>query len=98
MWWLNGYGAQNWWMPHVIGMTLFWVAVLVVFWLVAIRPRSVPPTANTDDANEAGILSARTILEERYARGEIGREEFLNKMRDLEAVAFCDETAAHAQE
>ena len=34
-------------------------------------------------SRDGGILSAMTILQERYARGEIGREEFMQKQHDL---------------
>jgi putative membrane protein len=59
-----------------IGMLLFWVLVILgvvalAKWLFAGGSR--PPAG-------PGALD---ILEQRYARGEIGREEFEQKRRDL---------------
>jgi len=68
--WLPGFG----W----IFMLLFWGLVIlgivaVVKWLVSTGPGGNTPNART----------ALDILEERYARGEIEREEFEQKKRDL---------------
>ncbi len=67
-------------------MILFWLVPLILL-LVGIKylfsggglargnaaPPSGPPAAN----------SALTVLEERYAKGEIDRDEFLQKRADL---------------
>jgi putative membrane protein len=60
-------------------MLLWWglviaAIVLVVRWLVS-RGATGEPSARD---------SALTILRERYARGEIGKEEFDARKRDLE--------------
>ena len=60
---------------------LFWVLVIaaifgVVFWAGPRAWRS---------ERDAQSKSAIEILEERYARGEIGREEYEQKRRDLKA-------------
>lgn len=66
------------WMPGFMLMGGFlWLAVLVaagagVWWLIR-QPRSAPRD------------SALEILRERYARGEISREEFEARRRDLVA-------------
>ena len=59
-----------------IGMWIFWILLIgVIVWAVsALLPRNVTP---------GGDRSALEILQERYARGEIGKEEFENKRRDL---------------
>ncbi len=62
-----------------------WVWLLVialviagVVWFV----RSQPPAGSQRlEARSAGLK----VLEERYARGEISREEYLQKKRDIEA-------------
>lgn len=69
--WGTGFGG--------IFMILFWVLVVagivaLVRWAGAGRP----------DRGERRMRTALDILEERYARGEIGREEFEQKRRDLE--------------
>ena len=58
-------------------MLLIWLAavagaVVLARWLL--RRDSAPP-----------IDRALTLLNERYARGEIGRDEYLQKRQDLEA-------------
>jgi putative membrane protein len=60
-------------------MILFWALVIlgiiaIVKWLAGSSGTSGTPSSKT----------ARQILEERYARGEIDREEFEQKKRDLE--------------
>jgi putative membrane protein len=59
-------------------MVLIWILVVVVVAVLVyglLRDRGAgrePPTG-----------SAKQILQERYARGEIERDEYLNKLRDL---------------
>ena len=58
-------------------MWLFWVAVIVglvflIRWIVQQKPAGQKPE---EDALE--------ILKKRYAKGEIGREEFEQKKKDL---------------
>jgi putative membrane protein len=65
---------------HWIGggfMWLFWILLIVVaMW--GIKYFLAQPGTNRSDAG-----SALSILKERYAKGEIGREEFEQKKRDL---------------
>lgn len=60
-------------------MGLLWIAILIgiaaVVWAVLRR--------NTSGSSSSATDSALRILEERYARGEIGKEEFEQKRRDL---------------
>lgn len=68
--WGHGFGG--------IFMILFWVLLIVgivaiLKWLMGSNGNQTSPTK-----------TARQILEERYARGEIDREEFEQKKRDLE--------------
>ena len=72
---MGGYGG---WMGGMVTMLLFWailILAIVLLWRLAMRqqPQETRPT-------EKGAMQ---ILEERYARGEIGQEEFLQKRRDL---------------
>lgn len=70
--WSMGFGGW-------VFMILFWGLVIlgivaIVKWLTgSSRATGTPPPK-----------SARQILDERYARGEIDREEFEQKKRDLE--------------
>ncbi len=65
-----------WWPFH--GLISLLVIVLIVS-LIAGRRRYYygPPYSG------GGRSDARSILEERYAKGEIQREEYLQKKRDL---------------
>ncbi len=58
-------------------MLLFWALVMLVVVLL-IRWQ----LSSTDDAKRTR-RSPRDILDERYASGEIGREEYEQKRRDL---------------
>jgi putative membrane protein len=68
-----GYGMGGW-----FGMGLWWIllVVLVVVFGAWVFKR-------TGDSSSAPRESARDILDKRYARGEIGRDEYEQKKRDL---------------
>jgi len=78
MWWghMNDYGWG--WGGMGIGMLLIWILLMVVLVLLA---KSIWNAG----AGKSGSpeKSALDILKERYARGEIGREEYEQKKRDL---------------
>lgn len=63
----------------MISVVLFWVLVILgivilVKWI----------TASSSGAGQVPTKTALDILKERYARGEVGREEFEQKKRDIE--------------
>lgn len=78
--WANYMMGNSWWVmgPY---MGLFWLLVLAAIVALVLSmthwhrsdPARVCPPAET----------ARTILEERYARGDIDKDEFEQKKRDL---------------
>jgi putative membrane protein len=73
MWWMSG----PWGIVMMFMMLLFWgliIAGLVlgIRWLIS---QGSPPRSSSDSALE--------ILRQRYARGEINKEEFEAKKRDL---------------
>ncbi|MFA9460324.1 SHOCT domain-containing protein [Thiohalorhabdus methylotrophus] len=79
----DGYGM---WGLGGIFMILFWVlAILAIAALV--RWLALGPGGSARDGGEVEAKDRRArpleILEERYARGEIDREEFLEKKEDL---------------
>lgn len=57
---------------------LFWVFLLVLIALIAMKLLRGPERRH-EGHRSAGLA----ILEERYAKGEIEREEYLQKKRDL---------------
>ena len=72
---MSGFGMGFGW----IFIFLFWAFVIlgiiaIVKWLTGTSSTIGTPPAKT----------ARQIIDERYARGEIDREEFEQKKRDLE--------------
>ncbi|HEY6094758.1 MAG TPA: SHOCT domain-containing protein [Gallionellaceae bacterium] len=74
-------GDYGWgWGAMGIGMLLFWAILIAgIVLLVRLTWGSGP------SAGRGREKSALELLQERYARGEIGREEFLQKKGDLES-------------
>lgn len=71
--------GSGWMGPGWIVMIIFWVlviagAIALVRWF-GMRDR---------DSGNTGRRSPLELLQERYARGEIEREEYEQKRRDLE--------------
>ncbi len=60
-----------------IGMILFWVAVIAV--IIVLAKLLIDSTRNRDTRSKTPLQ----ILEDRYAAGEIGRDEFEEKKQDL---------------
>ncbi len=78
MWcWADNAG---WWMPlGWVLMVVFWVAVIGLgVWLISRLVRSSASGTST-----AGGNGALAIARERYARGELSKDEFEKVKRDL---------------
>ncbi len=79
----GGYGPWSWGfgiIPMIL-MVIFWVAVIagivvLIRWVWGQTGRPAPPSSGGDTALD--------ILKKRYARGEIEKEEFDRRRRDLE--------------
>ena len=70
------FGAGGWWMA--LWMFLFWAGIiLLVVWAVGALPDRGSPRSDRNRAIE--------ILEERFARGEIDRDEFEQRRSTLES-------------
>jgi putative membrane protein len=73
----------------VLGFGLLWVVFMLIFWggliLLAVwLVRALFPTNAGRDQNAGGKnQSARQILAQRYARGEISREQYEIMKQDL---------------
>ncbi len=62
-----------------IQLVLIALVIIAVAWVIR-------ASAGSGEARNAAPTSrALEVLEERYARGEIGRDEFLQKKRDMQA-------------
>jgi putative membrane protein len=73
-------GHAGWWIFVGFLWLAFWVAVVVVV-VGLLRGRSRPALGGS------ALTPALHLLEERYARGEISREEFLERRAVLQGVS-----------
>jgi putative membrane protein len=81
MWGYDG-GYGWWWGFGILHMLLYWgvlilAIVLLVKWLFGRSGGGI--------SYQPPAKAALDILKERYARGEIGKDEFEQKKRDLES-------------
>jgi len=73
-WMMGGFGF-GWLMP------IFWIVVVgLLIWAVIALTRGAGGSRSQDSAKQKSALE---ILKDRYARGEIGKEEFEEKRKDL---------------
>lgn len=79
MWGPYGYGTA-WWMPFM-GIFWFLALLLLVAALMGVFRRHGAFSGWYDRGR--GTSAGLAILEERYARGEINREEYLQKKKDI---------------
>ncbi len=75
-------GGLGWWGPGFgwVFMLLFWL--LIILGAAALIKWLVSQSRGTDQPREKTPLE---ILQARYVRGEIGKEEYELKKRDLES-------------
>jgi putative membrane protein len=74
---MMGYGGYG------IGGGMFFGGILWIVLLIVIVYGFVHLLRSENHRSRDGRSTALDVLEERYARGEIGRDEFLEKKRDL---------------
>ena len=79
------YGMMGHWMMGGFGigwlMPIFWIFILgLIIWAVVSLVRGVGSSRSQDSAKE---IPAIEVLKDRYARGEISKEEFEEKRKDL---------------
>lgn len=81
----HGWGAEAWIGPLVMLAFLAAIVVVVIIVIQSMRSRHYPHSASAPalpgsfGVNQAAIQ----ILEERYARGDIQRDEFIQRREDL---------------
>ena len=74
-WMMGGFGG-GWFMPII--MIVFWGLVI---WGIVALARGVASPGNSGSPNQAD--SALEILKRRYARGEITKQEYEERKKDL---------------
>ena len=74
-WMMTGFGG-GW------AMGIFWLVVIgLIVWLVVYLARN---SGTITTSSTGGDLKAIDILKNRYARGEINKKEYEEKLKDLE--------------
>lgn len=73
-----GHEWMWWWMPFHMLMPLLFFGLMVAAVLVLIR------MLWPDDHRRGTSSRARDFLDERYAKGEIEREEYLRRRQDIQ--------------
>lgn len=77
-----GYGMYWWGFGMMLFMLLFWVGIIAaIVWLGAWLFRQGRPLVQGPEVSHPSALD---ILKERYARGEISREEYERMRQDIE--------------
>lgn len=84
--WHGGWGVGNWLLMG-FGTLLFWALVVAALvWLIhatTARPTAGALAMRLDKPVGPNRPSAQDILDERYARGEIGDEEYRTRRDNL---------------
>jgi putative membrane protein len=75
--WMMGGAGALWWVFGLLAVLL--IAALVVILVVTLTRRSTPESAGVAGPG----MTARRILDERYARGEIDHDEYVRRRDDL---------------
>lgn len=78
--WGMGPGMMSWGWAGLLFMLVFWVLIIL---LVIFLIRKLVSSGTTQKAAPHQEDSALEILKKRYARGEINKEEFDAKKKDL---------------
>jgi putative membrane protein len=89
--WADGYGygfgygpgmmgGAGWWGIGMIGMVLWWLLIILAIVLLVKWVFGRPPGHGERQPRDRSL----DILKERYARGEIDKQEFEEKKRDLQ--------------
>lgn len=79
---MGPWGGHGWWGPIglVMWVIIFALVIAALIWFI----RAMTHSAHSPSAAQRRSRGL-DVLEERYARGEIKRDEYLEKKRDLGA-------------
>jgi len=80
--WGGSFGSYSW-IGMLAGLIINILVIVAIIWLVVWLVRRIAPSGG-GIGTIAGRPSAREILQARYARGEITREQYLEMLSDLE--------------
>jgi putative membrane protein len=79
--WGYGYNMMGWgWLAGVVVVVLVVVAVILV---LRLAPGRVSHTATAAPTTGSATPTPRQILDERYARGDLTTEEYLERVKHL---------------
>lgn len=73
-----GYGWGGWGIVHAV----FWLVTLLAIIVIALTLVRRPGSGDAD-GKDTPPPTALEILDERYARGEIDREDYLQRKKDI---------------
>ena len=82
---MGGWGGWGWFWPFHFLIPLLFLAIIIATVVLAVRYAMgwSPIGPGMMGYGVERRSSARDVLEERYARGEINRDEYLEKKRDI---------------
>ena len=85
--WHDGWASGSWWLAMALIMIAFWGGLVWIALVVLRRGAHAAPGAVTTPATPPPVprLAAEEILDERLARGEIGPDEYSERLDALRA-------------
>jgi len=82
-----GYGMMGWgnygWIGMIINLIITVAVILGIVWLIIWLVRRTGSNGLANIGSSIAPQSPREILQSRYARGEITREQYLEILEDL---------------
>ncbi len=77
--WGTGYG----WLDMILNLVINLVAIIGIVLLIAWFVRRILPAYELAGGRGGSLLTAKEVLQGRYARGEITREQYKKMLTDL---------------
>ncbi len=82
-----GYGMMGWgnygWIGMIINLTITAAVIVGIVWLIIWMVRRMGSYGLTNVDSSVAVQSPREILQARYARGEITRDQYFQMLDDL---------------